>query len=228
MANPKITAEELRITPLFNGLDDEQLKQVIATASSRTLDEEEHLFNQGDTATRFYMVRSGQIKLYRLSPMGTEKVIEVIQAGNTFAEAVMFMEAHKFPVNAEALIRTEVLAFDNKTFLSVLRDSTDTCFSVMAGMSKRLKKHLNEIDALSLQNGTLRLVSYLLAQLPDNSDKSADIELSIPKSIIASRVSIKPETLSRIIHNLAAQGLIAVDGKTIKIHNIDALRSQIH
>ena len=227
MKSKPITEDELRQNPLFAGLNPDQLSQMIAAADIRRLTEEEHLFNFGDHASRFFMVRSGQIKLYRLSPMGTEKVIEVIQPGHTFAEAVMFMEAPKYPVSAEALMATEVITFDNRVFLDILRSSIDTCFRVMGDMSRRLKKHLNEIDALSLQNGTLRLVSYLLSQVPDGSNKSAKIQLSIPKSIIASRVSIKPETLSRIIHSLTEAGLIGVDGRTIKIYDIDALRAQL-
>ncbi|MDH5650127.1 MAG: cyclic nucleotide-binding domain-containing protein, partial [Gammaproteobacteria bacterium] len=70
MKSKPITEDELRQNPLFAGLNPDQLSQMIAAADIRRLTEEEHLFNFGDHASRFFMVRSGQIKLYRLSPMG--------------------------------------------------------------------------------------------------------------------------------------------------------------
>jgi len=225
--NQKTTTidEELRRNPLFAGLDNDQLARVKDTMRSIELKEGECLFNHGQHATRFFLVRSGQIKLYRLSPDGTEKVIDIVQPMQTFAEAVMFMESRSYPVNAEALAASELIAFDSKTFLDILRESVDTCFRVMADMSMRLRMRLGEIDGLTLQNATLRLSSYLARQLPEGSQPPVQIQLSAPKNVIASRLSVQPETLSRILNNLAKAGLISVDGRTIHVLNVDALRT---
>lgn len=224
MDRPATLEEDLRRHPLFAGLNDSQLQRVRRNMRVLRLKEGEHLFEYGQHAERFFMVRSGQIKLYRLSPEGAEKVIEIIQPGQTFAEAVMFMEAQNYPVNAEALTRSEVIAIDNRTFLGILRESVDTCFLVMADMSMRLRLRLSEIDELTLQNATLRLVHYLVRQLPEDVSAPTEIRLPAPKNVIASRLSIQPETLSRILHNLSNKGLISVAGRTIQVHDIDGLR----
>lgn len=217
--------KDLRRHILFTGLTDKQMEKVRQSLTVYPMEPGDHLFEQGQQADRFYFVRSGQIKLYRLSPSGNEKVIEIIRPGQTFAEAVMFMDIQNYPVNAEALAEAEVVGVHNKMFLAVLSESVETCFRVMADMSIRLRRRLNEIDALTLQNATLRLVNYLLYEIPDGSRESAEISLPAAKNIIASRLSVQPETLSRILHNLSDAGLISVKGLNIQVHDIEGLRS---
>jgi len=220
---PETADNELRQHVLFAGLDDTQLRRVKEGITVVQLAEGEHLFEQGQPAERFFLLRAGQVKLYRLSPGGNEKVIEIIRPGQSFAEAVMFMDRHDYPVSAQALSRLDAFAIANESFLHVVRNSVDTCFRLMADMSVRLRQRLNEIDALTLQNATLRLVNYLLRQIPEGGGNEARIELPAAKNIIASRLSVQPETLSRILHNLSDKGLITVKGLQIAVHDVQRL-----
>ena len=90
--------DALRNTPLLSRLGEQQLQRVSTRAVHRTLDEGQWLFRQGDPARRFYLVVEGQLRLFRLSPEGTEKVIEIVSPGQTFAEALMFLNAPRYPV----------------------------------------------------------------------------------------------------------------------------------
>lgn len=227
MVTTSISKEELRQLALLAELSDDQLEKIQKTMRLITLSDNEHLFEQGEQADRFYQVLSGQIKLFRVSMEGSERVIEVVQPGQTFAEAVMFMEQRCYPLNAEALGKTELLAFDSNTFLKILEDSKQACFRLLADMSMRLHNRLNEIDYLTLQNATFRMVHYLLQQIPRDHDdgESIEIKLTTSKSIIASRLSIQPETFSRILKSLSKRGLIEVKGKAINLLDIDGLRN---
>ncbi len=226
MRNPDTTVDtELRRNYLFAGFNDEQMAKVKQSMRVLQLAEGERLFDHGVHADRFFLVSSGQIKLFRLSLDGVEKVIEIVHAGQTFAEAVMFMERQNYPVSAEAIAATELYSFDNRGFVQLLRDSTDTCFRLIADMSMRLHMRLNEIDHLTLQNATYRMINYLSQQIPDDSTGKAAIELNAPKSIIASRLSIQPETFSRILSNLTKAGIINVRGKQVEIHDVQRLRA---
>ena len=226
MLAPTFSIDDLRHHHLLSGLSDEQLKRVERSTRVLQLEEGEHLFEQGQKAERFYQVRSGQIKLYRVSVEGSERVIEVVQPGQSFAEAVIFMEESCYPLNAEAIAATELLAFDSATFLKILSESKDACFKLLADMSRRLHHRLNEIDYLTLQNATFRLVHYLLQQIPpeQQDDEVVDIKLTTSKTIIASRLSIQPETFSRILKNLSKKELISVKGKSITLLDVEQLR----
>lgn len=214
----------LRRVYLFSALDDEQLRTVMASMQEIGLDEGRILFEHGQPAEKFFLLVEGQIKLYRLSEDGDEKVIEIVRPGQTFAEAVMFMSGKVYPVNADALVKSRLLAFPNAVYKDLLRNSVDACFRLMADMSQRLHQRLNEIDSLTLHNATYRLVSYLLGELPEDVLTSTEIVLTTPKHIIASQLSIKPETFSRILTRLARDGLIVVRGNSIVLADLERLR----
>lgn len=223
MSTSKILPDELHRHPLFGGLDHEQLTQLLETAQVIQLEEGQHLFQCQQPARQFFMVRSGTIRLYLSTPDGAEKVVHLIYAGQTFAEAITFMEGQVYPLNASALNTCEVLAFSNNTYRTLLQGSTDTCFRLMADMSTWLKRQLSDIDALTLQNATLRFTNYLLHQIPAGTEHEATIKLGAPKHVIASRLSIQPESLSRILRNLQLEGHITVEDNLIHIKDISTL-----
>ncbi len=218
------TDQELRKLYLFTGLNDQQLALVKQNMRYIKLEEGEYLFKHGQPTERFFMLKGGYIKLFRISLGGAEKVFEVISPGQSFAEAMMFMPDSVYPVTAQAISNSVLLSFDNKTFVNILKESSDTCFRLMFHMSKRLRMWLNEIDNLTLQNATYRLVNYLLYQVPDEHKKVYEFSFPVPKHVIASRLSIKPETFSRILRSLNLEGFIAVKGRSIRIHNVERLR----
>ena len=206
---------------LFSELDDEQLDRARRHAHITDMVEGESLFFQGDDATCFYLILSGRIKLYRVSPEGKEKVVEIMETGATFAEALMFLDQPHYPVTATALVPSRVIGISCREFKAMLRESVDTCFLLLGRMSFRLRSLIREIDALSLDTGTVRTVSYLLDHAPGDSDS---YELQIAKSVIASRLSVKPETFSRILKNLHEQQIVSIDGRNVTIHDREAMQ----
>ncbi len=212
--------ELLRRAPLLSGLSREQMERVAATAASVRLDEAQWLFSQGDPARRFYFVDEGHIRLFRLSPEGTEKVIEIVSPGQTFAEALMFLNAPRYPVCAAALEPTRVIGVDSAAFAAMLRESVDTCFVVMGALSQRLRSLIGEIDNLTLHNARSRVARYLLAHVPEGR---SGFELDVAKGVLASRLSVTPETLSRVLRQLTLDGVIEVQGARMTIANRQAL-----
>ena len=223
---PAVSGSELHQISLMSKLSVSQLETIQKSTRHIHLAEGEHLFSHGDEADKFYMVRSGQIKLFRVSMEGSERVIDIIQPGQTFAEEYLFLEKGQYPLGAEALLNTELLAFDYKTFKMVLGESTDACFQLMSVMSRGLQEYLDQVDYLTLQNASCRLINYLLHQVPDDHqmDETYVINLNTSKNIIASSLSIQPETLSRILRTLKNRKLIEVNGKMITINNVSQLK----
>lgn len=218
------TAAVIRTVPLFASLTPVQLEKVLLEVRTVRLKSGEALFDEGQPANRFFFVHKGLIKLSRVSVDGTEKVVELVHPGSVFAEAVMFMEENSYPVGAAALKATELWAFNSRTFLALLRESPETCFRMMAYMSSRLRFWLQEVDTICLQSATRRLVNFLLSHVPPEPSLPCLVELAAPKSVIASRLSIQPETFSRILNNLRRGNIINVHNKTIQIIDLQSLR----
>ena len=213
--------EELKQHYLFQRLTEEQLKRVASRSKMVQLADGQSLFQQGDPATRFYLVVQGRIKLFRLAPEGNEKVIELVDAGNLFAGALMFLNMPRYPVGSQSLGETTVVSIDAEDFLALLRDSVELCLALLADMSFRLRALIREIDDLSLHSATCRVAAFLLSQAPENS---AEFELDIPKHVIASRLSVKPETFSRIIKNLKSREVLEIRGSHVRLLDRDALK----
>ncbi len=205
---------------MFSELTEQQLDRVRRHSHMIDMVEGESLFFQGGDANNFYLVVSGRVKLYRVSPEGKEKVVEIMETGATFAEALMFMNEPHYPVTSTALAPSRIIAINNRDFKAMLRESIDTCFLLMGAMCFRLRSHIREIDALSLDTGTVRTVSYLLNHAPPDRD---DFVLMVAKSVIASRLSVKPETFSRILKDLHERDIVTIEGRNVTIHDRDAM-----
>lgn len=214
----------LKSCVLFSHLDEQQLAVVQRTSHEVKLHDGQLFFQAGDPATHFFLVLEGQIKLSKLSLQGQEKVIEIIPAGETFAEALMFGERPAYPVNASAIGKTRLLSFESAPYLKLLRASTETCFHLMSDMSQRLKHLIYEIELLSLQNANYRMASFLWKRWQEAGPDDGAIELKTPKGVIASRLSITPETFSRTLHGFSEKGILRVDGNRVTILDPEALR----
>lgn len=206
--------------PIFASLTPEAVKGIAEHSALINLSSNERLFKRGNPASSFYYLKKGRLKLYRLSENGNEKIIEIIEPGNLVAFTLLFIEGSRYPVNANTLATSEIISIDTGYFSGLLKNSTELCFGVMAAMSRRTMGLIQEIDALSLQSGNSRVASYLLAH---TSKQQPFYQLPVSKKTLALLLSVKPETLSRIIRCLTNAGVIKVNDKEIEIIDREGL-----
>lgn len=209
---------------LFDSLDAAQRRKLLEHVRTRRLSAGETLFAQGDPASHFWWLERGQIKLYRLSRGGHQKIMGLAEPGQTFAEGVLFMDTPRYPVNAEAVTASTVLGIERETYLAIIETSFATCRALFRHMVRRTQHHLDEIEALTIQNARFRLVNYLLRLLGTAEDNTT-IKLPARKLLIASQLAVQPETLSRLFRELEEDGLIRVHGERIEITDSEALRA---
>ncbi len=215
-----------RSHPLFRSLDDDQFCQLYRSARLHELDPGESLFLQDATADRFFLVLSGAVKLYRLTSDGREIVMNLLRELDTVGEAVMFFDKPYYPVNATVEDRAQVLSVSNRAYKDLLRASPDTCFKVMGAMACRLQKRLAEIETLTQQNATQRVVRFLLGLVEESDQKQETVQVTLPvaKRLVAARLAMQPETFSRVIRGFRQRGLIEVSGPILRISSTSALR----
>ncbi|WP_299183548.1 Crp/Fnr family transcriptional regulator [uncultured Neptuniibacter sp.] len=213
---------------LFSSFDAAGLERLAQSSRLVALENEESLFHQGSEAHSFYLVKSGSIKLFRVSPDGLAKVIEVVRQGDAFAEALMFLEQKVYPLNAEAMGQAEVIVIPSQIYKELLLSSPESALGVMGNMAMKLHRRINEIETLTLQNTRHRLSNYLFGLLPDPAAEFADIVLPMAKQLIASQLAMQPETLSRLIKEMKIEGIISVKGSRIQVHDVTLLRTFGH
>lgn len=217
--------DALASNPLFRHLPEQVLDALAGRVRRLRHDSGAILFHQGDPAQHFFLLEKGLIKLARNNADGLEKVVHLVRPGQTFAEAVMFMDTHNYPVTAQILEPAEVLSIPNDDYRALLRDDTDACMALLADLSMRLHNRLEDIDQLTLQQSRPRVARYLLTQASASPQPGEPIQLPAPKHVIASRLSMTPETLSRILHELNARGVLEVRHREIIVHDPEGLRA---
>ncbi|MDJ0834272.1 MAG: Crp/Fnr family transcriptional regulator [Gammaproteobacteria bacterium] len=213
----------LRQNPLFSRLTRPQLEEMCQYSRTIELQEGESLFHHGDMVVNFYFVIEGLIKLFRQSADGHEKIFELEGAGRTFAEALMFHELNHYPVSATAMRKSTVLAINSRKFQKILVRSPDTCLLIMGDLSKRLHELIGDIESLSLLTGRNRLATYFLDKA---MHEGQEFDLDIPKSAIASILSLQPETFSRLLKELTSKHIITARDCHIEVLDMQRLREQ--
>lgn len=210
--------------PLFRQLSGAEIDSLALGTREHKISKNEILFQKGDPSHGFYVIAHGQIKLAFPSPQGAEKVVEIIGTGQSFGEAVMFMEK-PYPVFAQALADSLLLHIAKPVIFSAIDSDPALARKMLAGLSIRLHGLIQDVEAYSLRSGTQRLIGFLLEQRQNSVNGVTEIELPASKNVIASRLNLTPETLSRILHSLSERGLISVHGRMIHIHDVERLRS---
>ncbi len=208
--------------PLFSEMREAELDRIAAATLPCHVAKGEAVFQRGDPCTGFHLVVYGQVKLGFTSPQGVEKVVEIIRTGQSFGEALMFL-GEPYIVFAQALEDSLLLHVARQAMFEELERDPGFARRMLSGLSRRLHGLVRDVEAYSLRSGTERVIGYLLAELPEDA---AAVELSPGKSVIASRLSMTPEHFSRILHDLAAAGGIAVEGRTVRILDLARLRSE--
>ena len=191
------------------------------------LDKGRQIFSKGDAVQGFHVVVYGQVKLFLPSVQGNEKVVEIIGPQQSFGEAVMFL-GKPYPVSAEALADTLLLHVSRESILGLLETDTSFARRLLAGLSMRLHSLLLDVESYSLRSSTQRVIGFLLQHGDaDEADSAEVLNLTLPtsKQVIASRLNLTPETLSRIFSELTARDLIEVQGRAIKILDVPRLRN---
>ncbi len=212
----------IRTCTLFNGLPDSQLDDIIGISYEKTYGRGENVFFEGDDGIGFYMVASGKVKIYKMSPAGKEHILHIFGPGEPFGEVPVF-HGQPFPASAECLVKSTLLFFPRQEFVDLVNRNPSIALNMLAVLSMRLRRFASQIENLSLKEVPARLADYLL-YLRDEQDGKEVVELEISKGQLASLLGTIPETLSRIFAKMSEEGLIEVEGKKITIKDATALQ----
>lgn len=210
--------------PLFQGLNPDEIDRIARDAKEITIASGDILFHRGDKSEGVYIVVQGQIKLAFISAQGNEKIVEIIHPAQSFGEAVMFMDK-PYPVTAQALAATRLIHIGRTTLFNELDRDPRLARKMIAGLSMRLHNLIADVESYSQHSARERVIGYLLREAPDQANAPFDIQLSVSKGTLASRLNITQEHFSRLLHDLAERGLIKVSGRRIHVPSLEKLKS---
>ncbi len=209
---------------ILRSLPQDLAEEVLQTALSRTFDRGETIFLQGEPADYIFIVIEGWVKLFRMTPNGTEAVVGVFTQGRSFAEAAVF-SGMPYPVTAEAVTDCQLLSLPAQTILSRMRARPELCLAVLSSSFLHLHGLVSQIEQLKAHTGAQRLAEFLVDLCPVDTG-ACTITLPYDKSLIAGRLGMKPESLSRAFGRLREQG-VSVSHNQAAIRDVETLRDYV-
>lgn len=207
--------------PMLAELRPDEVQALTAEATVTTYAEDSLLFSAGDPADRLFAVVAGYVRLFALNNDGHETTIEVIGAGSSFAEAAIFATG-RYPVNAEVAAGSRLVSMREVTLMRLLRADPDLALRTLGCLHRWQLRLMQELLQLKAQTPGRRLAWYLL-DLLDQVPGATSVSLPHRKGVIAARIGITPESLSRALARLGRLG-VESEGSVVKIPDPGALR----
>jgi CRP-like cAMP-binding protein len=214
----------LHALPLFKALSEDEIAHIAGSVTVLEAPRGTVLFGRGDRCRGFHAVLYGQVKLTLHSTSGAEKVLQLMSAGQTFGEAVMFLDK-PYLVQAQTLTDSKLLFIPREVVLAQIEADSGFARRLLAALSARLHGLVHDLEGYALHSGRERVIGYLLSAVPDDKHGgSHEVSLTARKGVIASRLNISQEHFSRILQELARSGLISVGAREISIPDVRRLR----
>ena len=179
------------------------------------------IFLQGELSKSIYIVLEGWVKLYRITPNGAEAVVGTFTKGNSFGEAVAFRK-DTYPVSAEAATDCTVLRVDAASVLGLIESDPTVAIAVLSATFAHLHSLVAQIEALQARTGAQRVAEFLLELCDDEATGTQNVTLPYDKVLIAGRLGMKPESLSRAFAKLKKYG-VRIKQNLAQIEDIETL-----
>ncbi len=209
---------------LMKALPEQHRDTLLSRAIWKHYDRGETLFLQDEEATAIHIVLDGWIKLYRVTPSGNEAVVSVFARGESFGEAVALRNT-PYPVSAEAATACEVMHIPTNALVDLIRHDSEVGLTILSSTFTHLHSLVSQLEQLKAQTGAQRVGAFLLG-LADCETGQCTVKLPYDKVLIAGRLGMKPESLSRSFARLKDAG-VKIEKDVAQIANVEALRDYV-
>jgi len=217
----------LRQTHLFANLPSEDMASVVECCVTKNLQKGEVLFREGQNSEGFYIVQSGAINVYRITPDGREQIICIFNPPDTFAEVTM-ATTETYPADAVALEPSQVILVKKNRFRELILQKPQLSLQMIASMSLHLKHLVQSIQDIKGRQIEYRLADWLLKQAPEPvHGKPVKFRLPVPKKVLAGQLGVTSETLSRTFAKFRNEALIRIDGSQIELLQFEGLHAYL-
>jgi CRP/FNR family transcriptional regulator len=211
--------QQLRAIPLFQGLDDQILRELAVGAQWREYSGNEIVVLEGEAAAGLYYLQFGWLKVVKISPAGREQILRFLEPGDTFNEIAVFANQPS-PATAIALEPVGIWLLQRGLLIQLLHEHPRFSQHVIAKMAERMQYLLALVTDLSLRPVMGRLARLLL------ESATGDV-LQRPgwytQNELAARLGTVADVVQRALRSLESDGFIAVERHQIRILNRSAL-----
>ena len=182
------------------------------------------LFLQGEPASSIFIVLDGWVKLFRISQNGAEAVVGVFTKGQSFGEGAAFRNG-TYPVVAEAVTDCRLCRINASMLLELMKQNPELCNSLLAAVFMHLRDLIAQVEQLKARTGAQRVAEFLL-ELCMCETGTCTVMLPYDKVLIAARLGMQPESLSRAFAKLKDSG-VSIQQSSAEIADVEGLRNLV-
>lgn len=206
--------------PLFSGLAPENLDELMHGTCNVIYQKGQVIFHAGDSASQLHVLVSGQVKITLSCRRGNERVLELLEPGQSFGHAELFVPG-PYLVSAYAVKPSHVLAIRRDALFRVMANEPRISRRVIELLARRQIETEADLVAQNAWSPGQRLLGYLLELAGPQRDVAGEttVTLETSKKVLASRFDMQPETLSRNLRDLSEAGLIVVARNRVLLRN---------
>jgi len=212
--------QALRSTAMFRSLTPKAAEKILAECVTEIHPAGSRLFRQGDSADCFFLVQDGWVKVLRETPNSGGAVIGVFTRGQTLADAIA-IAGGVYPASAETVTPARVIRVGADLIRRTIHSEPEIALAMIASTAQHLFLLMQQIEQLKARKSPERVAEFLLS-LTDTQSGAASIALPFDKSLIAARLGMQPESLSRAFARLRSVGVMVL-GSEVKIEDVGSL-----
>lgn len=213
----------LRDLPLFATVDDATLSRLSLEAKVETFEDGAVIFRQGDPVNAVVIILRGFVKVLRIASCGDETLIGIRSDGETVGEPPSGAN-ELYRVSAEAIGPTAVLKLPAARFARFMKESPALSAAVVQDSKDKIAALVSEIESLKAQNADQRLANFILSLCPPGEEQCR-FRLPYDKRLIAARLGVKQETLSRAFAKLREHG-VRTETRDVLVESVARLADQ--
>ena len=214
------TVEFIRFNPYFAGLDDDVLESISRLMVERTVEKNEIIWIEQDSAKTVYFVVSGQIKLFKMSTEGREQIVRLACPGDSFGHTGIFNGGSN-PESAQAMIPSVLWGLAKNDLETLLWDHKRFALNTIRAMAIEMHHYMSLVEDLSLRRVSGRLARLLLEH---SSEGVFDESLILTRGDMASMTGTVREVCGKSLKVLEENGIIESNRHQIIIKDIDTLK----
>ncbi len=218
----KATSADTAGNILFEKLSEEVRQCLLSKAYVRDFRRGSVISFQGDETDALKLVVHGWVKLFRLAPNGDEAILQTLSQGKSFDEMAA-LETGKCASSAETLSHCRIMFIDLSAICSCRNARAELSSAVLIATSEHLKEMSDQVEQLKVKTAPQRLSSFLMEHLGIAST-DGEIELPYEKAVLAGKLGMKPESLSRAFNRLKKIG-VHCERNVVRISDISRLEA---
>ena len=223
-----VTAEDrvmIRGVPLFSDLPEDILDRIVAPGLVFCYPRGVVLFEQGESPSYLHILLDGEIGLTG-ERGGEETVVEILHPGEIFIAAAVLADKPLL-MGARVLNPARLLLLPAAELRRQIREMPELAYAMLTSMARHFRMLVHEVKDLKLKSSVQRLAAYLLTLTAGQAHGPTVTRLPHAKSVIAQRIGIRPETLSRHFTLLQEVG-VTVHASEIAIGDVARLAAFCH